>query len=52
MNETQVRNRHFVAPLSYEEYIEVRVDVATRCMKLKDWVAEAIREKLEKIKKE
>ena len=48
----KVENRHFVAALSDEEYIQIRVDVAQRCIKLKDWIAEAIREKLEKIKEE
>jgi len=52
MNEVIVVDRHFVAPLSDREYVQVRVNVAQRCMKLKDWVAEAIREKLEKIKEE
>ena len=51
MNEI-VQNRHFMAALSNKEYIKVRTDVAQRCMKLKDWVAEAIREKLERIKEE
>ena len=52
MNEIVVEDRHFMAPLSEEEYIQIRVDVAQRCIKLRDWVAEAIREKLEKIKEE
>jgi len=52
MNETQVEERHFYAELTHEEYVKLRVNVAQRCITLKDWIASAIREKLEKIKEE
>ena len=52
MNETLAEDRHFIAKLTHAEYIKLRVDVAQRCIALKDWITEAIREKLEKIKEE
>jgi len=51
MNE-KIKARHFTVPLTWEEFIQLRVDVALKCTKVQDWVAEAIREKLEKIKEE
>jgi len=42
----QVTNKHFVAALTDEEYLALRVDVAMKGLKLKDWIAQAIREKI------
>ena len=46
MNETLVTDRHFVAPLSEEEYLELKVQAAKTNLRIKDWVSAAIREKL------
>jgi len=51
MNETKV-DRHFYAPLTDKEYIKLRVDVARKGMKLRQWMLEAIMEKLDKIKED
>ena len=48
MNETLVTDKHFVAPLSEEEYLELKVQAAKSNLKIKDWVSQAIRDKLEK----
>ena len=52
MNEILVEGRHFEAELTREEYIRLRVNVAKRCIRLKDWITEAIQEKLEKVKED
>ena len=52
MNGEIVVTRNFQADLTNKEYVAVRVNVAKKCMALKDWIAEAIREKLEKIKED
>ena len=47
MNETRiVTDKHFVAPLTDEEYLELKVQAAKSNLKIKDWVSAAIREKL------
>ena len=43
-----VRNRHLVVLLSDEEYLELKVQAAKSNLKIKDWVRQAIREKLKK----
>ncbi len=48
MNETIVRDRHLIAELSDEEYYELKVQAAKARLKIKHWVSQAIREKLEK----
>ena len=50
MNETEIKDRHFVVPLTDKDYIELRVQVALTSSTVKDWVAQAIKEKLEKEK--
>lgn len=47
MNEI-VKDIHLMAPLTGDEYIQLKVAVAKANTTLKDWVAEAIREKLNK----
>lgn len=47
MNETrEVIDRHFVAPLSDEDYHELKVQAAQSGLRIKDWVSRAIGEKL------
>ena len=46
MNEVHVIDRHFVAPLSDDEHLELKVQAARANIKIKDWVSRAIREKL------
>ena len=48
MNEIVVADRHFVAPLSDVDFYELKVQAAKADMKIKDWVSQAIREKLSK----
>ena len=48
MSEYYVMARHLVVLLSDEEYIELKVQTAKANTKIKDWVSQAIREKLEK----
>ena len=49
MNETvEVTDRHFVAPLSDVDFYELKVQAARADLKIKDWVSQAIREKLDK----
>jgi len=52
MSVQQVKDRYFVAPLTDEEYMILRTDVAVKGLKLKYWIAQAIKERLEKIKEE
>ena len=49
MNETvDVVDRHFVAPLSDVDFYELKVQAAKADIKIKDWVSQAIKEKLGK----
>ena len=49
MHETiEVIDRHFVAPLSDVDFYELKVQVAKADTTMKDWVSQAIREKLVK----
>lgn len=49
MNETpDVTDRHLVVPLSDVDYYELKVRVAKADTKIKHWVSQAIREKLNK----
>ncbi len=41
-----VEDRHFVAPLTDEEYTELKVQAAKATIKIKDWVSLAIRKQL------
>jgi len=46
--EVTVLDRHFVVPLSDVDFYELKVQAAKADTKIKDWVSQAIREKLEK----
>lgn len=48
MNEKEIVDRHFVVPLSDVDFYELRVQAAKADTKIKDWVSQAIKEKLEK----
>jgi len=49
MNEkVEVKDRHFVVPLSDNDYLGLRVQVALTSTTVKHWIAQAIKEKLEK----
>jgi len=51
MNETEITtvvDRHFVAPLSDVDFYELKVQSARADLKIKEWVSQAIREKLNK----
>ena len=49
MNETDsVTDRHFIVPLSDVDFYEMKVQAAKADMKQKEWVALAIKEKLDK----
>lgn len=48
MNEIDVIDRHFVVPLSDVDFYELKVQAAKADTKMKDWVSQAIKEKLAK----
>ena len=43
-----VMDRHFVVPLSDVDFYELKVQAAKDELKIKDWVSQAIKDKLEK----
>ena len=47
-NEVVVRNMHLIAELSDDEYVQLKVQATQANLTMKDWVSQAIREKLEK----
>ena len=46
MNEVTVEDRHFIVPLSVDDFHELKVQAAQAGLKIKDWVSQAIGEKL------
>lgn len=50
--EPVVVNRHFVAALTHDEYLKLRIDVAKKGLTLKTWITQAITDKLNKTKED
>ena len=48
MNDETVKDMHFVVPLSDVDFYELKVQAARADLKIKHWVQQAIKEKLEK----